>query len=179
MAWNKCPHLVEPEWVRILFYIDIRSVQIGINDAIVLTGLLYRKVTGHQRVFCPVEQAGGQTILLTNGQPVPIRARDEVQETQRALLEEPQDLFFIGFSGPDGVWWNDTTDLRDEGILNRLYPPIDDRPGIIPIDDLVQLAEGLDLNFFHVNLNMTLTSFPHFLCPASPLNIIQAIQGNV
>src|SRR5215210_417 len=163
MTWNKGPNLVKPERVRRLFYIDIRFVQIGINDAIVLGWLLHREITGNQGVFGPVEQAGGQTILLTNCQPVPIRGRDEVQETQRTFLEKPQDLFLLRFSGPDGFRRNDATDLRNEGVLNRFYPPIDDRPRIIPIDDLVQLAESLDLNFFHVNLNMTLNELTPLL----------------
>src|SRR5215207_8478632 len=172
MPRDKGSHLVEPEWVRIFFHIDIPFVPISVDHTVIFDGLLHREVTGDQWVIRPVEQAGGQAILLTQRQPVPIAGWDEIQKTQGAFLEKPQNLLLIRSPGSDRFWGNNATDLWDEGIAEGLHPAIDDRPCVVLLNDLVQLAEGLDLNFFHVDRRWTLGSRTPFrnIQPSSRYN---------
>src|SRR5215211_3212087 len=101
MTRDKFTHTAIAKWICVFLYVDIGFVLVDIDHTIILARLLHCKVTGDQRVIRPIQKAGGQPMLLTECQPVPVTGGHEIQKAQGALLKEPQDLFFIRFPRPD------------------------------------------------------------------------------
>ena len=80
MPRNELTDLSVAKRVRLFLHVDIGTVLVGVDHAIVFARILHGKVTGDERVIGPVQQAGWQAMLLAESQPVPVAGRPEIDK---------------------------------------------------------------------------------------------------
>jgi hypothetical protein len=95
MLRNELADLPVLERVGMPVHVDVRFIAVGIDDRVAVVVLVHGKVAGHQGIVRPVQQAGGQAVLLAERQPVPVGGGREIQVLEGALLEQAQDLLLV------------------------------------------------------------------------------------
>ena len=98
VTWNNLRYTIDLEGVRIVLNRQVLVILVGVDRTVFIAVGSYREKSSDQRIARPVQQPGGQAMMLRKSQPIPFIRGQSREKTYGALLEQPQDVSFIFFA---------------------------------------------------------------------------------